>query len=397
MSKMAASFVFGVSFFISMVACFFVAKATNKTPLRIGEPEGVRDGCIDGLRGYLALMVAGHHYFIFHDWIKYGDWLPPEINYINNFGKVAVCIFFMITGYLFVGKLRFSLMNKKPVNWTRTYISRIFRIVPLYFFAVIITIIYVFINSRFNINVSINKLMKEIVAWFLYLGGAINGDSDAKRVTAGVTWTLKYEWLFYLSLPLINIFLNKRILIIPLIAAALYLFFINKEYFGIQTKYAIYFLYGGVFCYIKPYVSGKWLCYLKSHYASFISLILLSISLLTSQDISSITISLSIMLFFFPIVCGNSMFGLLELSESKKLGEVSFSIYLLHGIVFYTILVYFVGKENMPSKEIYLYFLPIGMIAITIVSFCSFKLIEKPFISSGKYLFELIKPQKIEN
>ena len=61
-----------------------------------------RLGAIDGLRGYLALLVFIHHFEITWYWHNTGEWSSPP--YLN-FGTVGVSIFFMITGYLFVHKI----------------------------------------------------------------------------------------------------------------------------------------------------------------------------------------------------------------------------------------------------------------------------------------------------
>ncbi|TCL02344.1 acyltransferase family protein [Sodalis ligni] len=381
---MSISMMFGVSLILAFFACFFAARIVGYTPLSITEPTGRRDGCIDGLRGYLALLVAAHHYFIFYAWIKYGDWGPPNIDYINNLGKVAVCVFFMITGYLFIGKLLHSNKERTSSGWAKLYTSRVFRIMPLYLFAVAITILYTFIRHHYEINVTLPALIKEIGKWLFYIGYTINGDPDARRVTAGVTWTLRYEWFFYLSLPIVNILLRKKLTTVMLVFLILLLFFKNKTYLQIQTKYFIYFLYGGIFSYLKLLMPNRLLIIFKSDLFSFFSLLFLFFALYTDTDISNFFISLSIMLFFFPIVCGNSLFGLLKAKESIRLGEVSYSIYILHGIMFYTILVFFTGPGVMPSNLVYLMTIPLALALITVVSFVSFKFIEKPFIKIGK-------------
>ena len=64
-----------------------------------------RFGAIDGLGGYLALFVFIHHYIITWYWQNTGKWIRPPEDYFQNFGKVGVIIFFMITGFLFITKM----------------------------------------------------------------------------------------------------------------------------------------------------------------------------------------------------------------------------------------------------------------------------------------------------
>ena len=63
-------------------------------------PGGARRiGCVDGLRGYLALSVMIHHFAI---WIQVtrldGQWQPLTRNILNSMGSGAVALFFMTTG-----------------------------------------------------------------------------------------------------------------------------------------------------------------------------------------------------------------------------------------------------------------------------------------------------------
>ncbi len=61
-----------------------------------------RIGCTDGLRGYLALFVLAHHFFI---WVQIdrpgGTWAKPTVDVFNNFGQGTVALFFMTTGLVF--------------------------------------------------------------------------------------------------------------------------------------------------------------------------------------------------------------------------------------------------------------------------------------------------------
>ena len=51
--------------------------------IRIPDPAR-RIGCIDGLRGYLALAVVIHHMFIWLYFVKVQVWIAPPGNFISN-------------------------------------------------------------------------------------------------------------------------------------------------------------------------------------------------------------------------------------------------------------------------------------------------------------------------
>jgi peptidoglycan/LPS O-acetylase OafA/YrhL len=56
-------------------------------------------------------------------------------------------MFFMITGYLFYSQL---LKQKGRPNWKKLYIGRIFRIIPLYWFAVALVVFGVAIHTNWR-------------------------------------------------------------------------------------------------------------------------------------------------------------------------------------------------------------------------------------------------------
>ena len=128
-------FNFGVTL-IAFLVSMLVAKMIGRHKLYsfLSSRSG-RYGTLDGLRGYLALSVVFHHYVITWYWKVGGSWGRPPEDYFQNYGKIGVAIFFMITGFLFISKVMGS---AGKLNWFMLYESRIFRIFPLYIFAVAI-------------------------------------------------------------------------------------------------------------------------------------------------------------------------------------------------------------------------------------------------------------------
>lgn len=83
------------------------------------------------------------------------------------------------------------------------------------------------------------------------------------------------------------------------------------------------------------------------------------------------------------IVLGNNVFGLLKMKGLKVLGEISYSIYLLHGIVLFVVIDIFLGREFVKSftpLEFWLMILSLTPILI-VICMLSYKYIELPFIN----------------
>jgi len=88
-------------------------------------------------------------------------------------------------------------------------------------------------------------------------------------------------------------------------------------------------------------------------------------------------------LFFACVACGNSLFGVLMTRGARVLGECSFSIYLMHGLVLAT---FFITGARMAAM-IDLNLLPLAMIPLAIVlaavTMATFLWIERPMIHVG--------------
>ncbi len=341
-----------------------------------------RYGGIDGLRGYLALFVFVDHFIIMWYWQQGREWGSPPETYINNMGNVGVMIFFMITGFLFTSKI---IRDKGQTNWYKLYKSRIFRIYPLYLASLIVITLIVFYQSNFTLHQEIILVVKQYIKWFFYLSTPINNFPDTRIINAGVDWTLKYEWLFYLSLPLIalSIRLGKwAIITFTLFTFILYLQ--NFQLIYIHTHFLIFFIVGALVAYLNTIIKPIYLKKIDSFLYSFFSLGLLLFAMAYPHTYDPIQI-IAASAFFTLVVFGNTLFGLLKHKTSIFLGEISYSIYLLHAIVLYIIFILLkVINIKTLSLETYEIMMPLLAITVIIISTIAHVTIELPGIRYGK-------------
>lgn len=338
-----------------------------------------RLGAIDGLRGYLAVSVFICHFIVTWYWLETGQWLPSKELYFQNFGHVGVAIFFMITGFLFTSILQ---NNKEGISWLYIFKSRFFRIVPLYFAAVAIISFAVFYKTDFTVNVDSGVLIKQYFRWVIFHGSVINDYADTRRVIAGVDWTLKYEWLFYFSLPLLYILVNQsfwvKILAIVLVA---YLFVFPVNFYSFSTKHLIFFAVGVCTCLISKEITH--LDWVKNWYMSLISIVSVLVAIFYPYHLSALHV-LFMAVFFIPVALGNDLFGLLSKPASILLGEISYSIYLLHGLVLFFTFSIFWGDWGGVVFQEYLWYMPLLALVVVLVSVFTFLYIENPMIKVGK-------------
>lgn len=336
---------------------------------------------LDGLRGFLAIAVLCHHFCITWYWKQSRGWeRPPEI-YYQNCGKIGVALFFMITGFLFISRL---LNSGGRLDWLRLFESRVFRIFPLYLFVLLVTSLVVFYQSGGHLVSDMPTLLKEYARWLVFLGGTLNSYADTRLVIAGVDWTLRYEWLFYLSLPLVAVLLFRLrsvgVVLLVIFVSVSYLW--PAELIDIETQYFVLFLVGGLGAWLYPRTESL-RPMIASNAASSLVVLLLAAILLYPHTLDSWHL-LMVSTCFLIFACGNPLFGLLMGPGAKVLGEISYSLYLLHGLVLYILFTLpAVSIAGMPIN-VFAWWLPLVAVLVVGVSAVSFLLIEKPWMQYGR-------------
>ena len=285
---------------------------------------------IQGLRAFAFIFV-----FIFHLNPK---WLPG--------GFIGVDIFFVISGYLITS----IILHQKSINkfsFISFYESRIKRIVPAYYFTLLlIAISGSFIYLDFDLPVLRRSLITS--AFFVsnvYFGGGDNyfGAKLAENPLLH-TWSLAVEMQFYILLPVILILFKKRIL--PYIIGALIVIItLYMEYRFINYGYSSE-LYFSLFSRIPEFLIG-----------SLFSIILANGKIKVSKNINPLFLSiLGVLMLIYSIffINENTLFpgiialipcvgvslilispdnlitGFLSNKVIVYIGSLSYSLYLWH-------------------------------------------------------------------
>ncbi|MEM5567051.1 acyltransferase [Psychroserpens sp. AS72] len=338
---------------------------------------------IDGLRGFLAVSVFIHHSNIWYTYVQTGNWASPDSNLFNQLGHTSVSLFFMISSFLFVKML----MDFKGENydWKSFFVRRIFRLAPLHFCITTIIIVIVFIQSNWELNVSYTTLTKNLIQWYGFgtLGlGPIN-DFRATIINAGVLWSLPYEWLLYFCLPLISILILKSKPKLFYILLGVIFIIISLQFRSYRFVHLLSFLGGAIAPIILKY-SKKSINYNNWWF----TILLLFSMILVFQFYSSnnYICKLFIIISFTLIALGNTFFGLLKNTTLKLLGEISYSTYLIHGVLLFVTVHYIYGLEQTKLLSQTDYCLLILMMSpfLIIISFLTYLFIEKPFMARAK-------------
>lgn len=167
---------------------------------------------IQGLRAIAVLFV-----FVFH---LNSSWLPG--------GLIGVDMFFVISGFL-ISSIVLSKLNTNTFSFFDFYKSRVKRIVPAYYFLLIVIAAvsaFVFFSSDitalrkalfWSTLFDSNYYFSTLDTYF----GAINSENPFLH-----TWTLAIEMQFYAFLPLLLFLIKRRwlILIVAIITVVLFVY-----------------------------------------------------------------------------------------------------------------------------------------------------------------------------
>jgi hypothetical protein len=344
----------------------------------MGRVLGKRFLSIDGLRGYLALFVFFHHASIWYFYLRSNSWEAPQQNLLNQIGQSSVALFFMITSFLFFSKLLNA--KERPINWNQLFLSRFLRIAPLYLFMVGLVFLLVGIQTHWSIRVDSHTFYLSLLRWLsLQIGGLgtpdINGFKDAWLMTAGVTWTLPYEWGFYFMLPVLGLALNIRV---PKIYLSLVSISVAWFYFTQPSLVILFAFLGGIVAAYLNQTSFK--SFASSKLASITIIFLLWLNVYLYHDAWHFSHIILLGFVFNLIACGNNLFGLLAHDLSKKLGDISFSIYLLHGILLYITFEFILGIDSSMRLNKFEYGFVVALLtfALLFIASLTYKFIEKP-------------------
>lgn len=389
-NPLAAAGLFGAFYLIMCMLAHWLARA----PLvaQTATAPGGRYGTLDGLRGLLAYGVMFTHAITAHKFFTNGVWGWSVNPVVNHLGQTTVALFFMITGFLFTRQY----IGLKT-DWKRLLISRFFRLTPLYVIVIVVLFFLVLSMDGFRLNVPPSQLFMQFVSWvsFACLGMPdINAMPMSWTVIAGVPWTLKYEWAFYLfGLPLVfaaHRLMGRRTFVAAALAATVAAIALAAMKGGLRGDYlyAVHFLLGIASASIwdQPAV--------RRIVASRTFRVLALLGMITfglTIDNSSAAAIIATGLIFLAIVGNASIFGMLSARGAIWLGDISYGIYLWHGMILWVSL-YFLRAEGVLGALnglLFLLFLTVsGIVALAVASLLHI-FIEKPMIEIGRRLSAL--------
>lgn len=313
----------------AIILALFCVRLMNRSQL--GHIHEARVQTIDGLRGYLAFLVFIHHCAVWHGYLQNGQWLAPRTILYANFGSSSVALFFMITGFLFYTKLIKS--KKQPIDWAKLYLARAYRLIPVYVFVIILLGGTVAVKTGFTAHDEPLHLSRSFLDWLLFtIPGApdLNGLKNTFVIVAGVTWTLPHEWKFYGVLPILSLTQG-----------------VKPHWILIVLSFAVLLVWHPHGAVLESFIAGliaavlvdqkRFVRFAKSPMGAWVALLAVVLGYAVFPQSHQEEAILVLGLGFFLIASGSTLFGLLSWSASRFLGEMTYSMYLLHGLVLFAV------------------------------------------------------------
>ena len=366
---------------LMMLSLAVVAFLLARTPQKFYEKFDSmrRDSPLDGLRGALATCVFAHHFYLMYRWNTEGQWSVADnfglhwMYFAQNLGAIPVSLFFMITGFLFLNKIK-----QKEIDWKKMYLARIRRIMPLYLLSLLF-VVYASFKAVGVENVAFWDGADWLFHWATFRYQPLNGFISFVS-NAGVQWTLLYEWGFYFSLPFIHTAMhqfpasNKKQWGVMALCGALFVWIITQtdtyHYWQFVLSAAAVSLSDVLLPFIRRY--KKWL-------NVALPLLLLATAFLFPPytPINRILVAL----LFLLLAGGYDFGGILRHRGMKMLGDMSYSIYLTHGVVLYSVFV-LGGWFNFQAHGLLVYIatFPLIFVLVLLLSCTTYFGVERSFL-----------------
>jgi peptidoglycan/LPS O-acetylase OafA/YrhL len=331
-----------------------------------------RVGSLDGLRGILALSVLAHHSLLTKADANHENWIDNATRFGNQMGSCAVALFFMVSAYLFCGAL---VRNRGAVDLGRLAQGRLLRIVPLYMACVATLVLFVAISSHFTFAEPPLAVAKKIGRYMLFgfvERYPINGLNDSPSLL-GQVWTLKFEWLLYLSLPVLGWAARRTNSIIPIYVGLIACTFIWPLFAFFVTGCAS----SQLVRFNGPRARIAW------QVAGVVGLLAVMFALRWSGGWRA---ALLLTPFFVALLQARGIFAALGARSLRYLGEISYSVYLIHGFVIWA------GTRWILTLPTFVALGPVGLflsilgfaLATVALATLTFRFIERPFIERNR-------------
>lgn len=348
------------------------------------ETKGGQIESLEILRGFAAYVV-----FLAHVTMYFGG-LAPGSRASSYFGDLGVIIFFMLTGFLFWGQIVSGRLNLDTF-----FPKRVRRLVPL---AVVVVATVTLINwgeggfPRPTFR-QLEAAARNFGFGFVPVQDVFTPDMYLRINTI---WSLRWEWLFYLCLPLFAVKRTWWAMTLGTLALIVLFFDVRALWTNVETEacFVIAFWLGAVGNLLAP---GGWLAQRLSRSLRLELAALLFAGFVAASGwkyfvegaaearVRHLTfVAIASMLFFvFPLLAdvkwvGETWFG----RAAMQLGRISYSLYLWQLAVIYYVIRGGLKNVDLMSGAGYFGVVSLLTLVVVAVSHFSYRHVELRFMKT---------------
>lgn len=387
--------VLAYSFFLIPFCCLYAGKVTQlfKIPPASYPPSFSKP--LEALRGIAAITVVMSHTTMY--FYATGNGAGSKAS--SFLGQSGVIWFFMLTGYLF-----WNMVLSDRLNLNTFYEKRIRRLVPAMVGMVTAALIYEWGLAHFPVPTG-GQLLAALKNYFFYFSGVNQVFYPDIVLRINNLWTLRWEWLFYLSLPIIAAITRRWLgLTVLLCVASLVLTDVVANW-RTETDAALFlaFYFGMSSAMLERHIQKNGVAYRSAvEYLTtpltLLIVLLVAVStlsmpheLIRSHNLQFVMLNAPVFLWFLLLNSSDKKENAFVVKRSVlDLGRISYSVYLWHLLIAYMMHKLFAAGTlpGLDSKIMYIA-MPVMVVLVTIpVATLSYKYLELPFMSAVKRLSE---------
>lgn len=318
---------------------------------------------LDALRGIAVLGIILYHYTIAYD---YHFKINNTGNFHFKYGFLAVELFFIISGFV----IFLTLENSKKK--TDFLVSRFSRLYPAYWCAIFLTasIITLFPVPTLG-HYSIREIAENLTMF--------QGFDNKVRLIDQVYWTLKFELTFYIIMYLL--YLTKSLKNINLICIIWLALSLSSRFYNIPGKKYLDVLL--ILQFAPLFIAGISFYKLKMNNKDIFAHILVILSLFIQLpwiykmelNDNNYIVEVSVVVVFYATFYLFIYKGLILLNNKFLLffGTISYSLYLLHNVIGYSII-----YRLRAISDTQIFYVSISFIIVVILASMVSFFVEKP-------------------
>lgn len=291
------------------------------------------DPAITATRGIAAVSVLCAHAF----------------DYASNkhaqtfFASFGVCVFFIITGYLF-----FSMVLLDRFNLNTFFRKRILRLVPAAFVAIAIIQFLDWAQWGFHAfdTRQLNAILRNFMFGFVGDMFGVTAINDLASIVQkmGMIWTLKWEWLFYVTFPVAIAFAGKSLTRLVVFTLTLYVMFYPPSDLLITStgNYMILFLLGAACAKLVSQYPGYKAAFVRAGWVAWLGVLCIYVYHASVERLMGGQLLFNLLItapFFLLMVktgqAGGVVAKVIRSRGVQILGVISYSFYLYHMTVIY--------------------------------------------------------------